>query len=162
MASHRRVNIQRVKRHRTYGRAELAALLGVHKNTVRNWQRHGLDAIDTSRPVLFHGEHVRAFLRGRRARSKQPCPPGTFYCFGCRGPRPPALDMVDFVELRPGKGNLRAICGLCGTMMHRSARRQVLPAVMPGISVQITEAAARLVGCSNPSPDCDSNSGGGA
>ena len=155
MASHRRVNLQRVKRHRTYSRTELAALLGVHKNTVRNWQRHGLEAVDTSRPALFHGERVRAFLGDRRARSKRPCPPGTFYCFGCRAPRPPALGMVDFVELRPSTGNLRAICDTCGTMMHRRARRQALDDVMPGIAVQITEAATRLSGCPNPSPNCD-------
>lgn len=160
MASNRRVNIQRVKRHRTYSRTELAALLGVHKNTVRNWQRHGLDAIDTSRPALFHGEGVRAFLGDRRARSKRPCPPGTFFCFGCRDARPPALGMVDFVDLRPGTGNLCAVCAVCGTMMHRSARRNELHAVMPGIAVQITEAATRLVGCSGPSVNCSSESEG--
>ena len=51
----RRVNPNLVKRNRSYTASELAARLGVHKNTVRHWQRDGLAAIDGGRPTLFHG-----------------------------------------------------------------------------------------------------------
>jgi hypothetical protein len=147
--------------HRTYTIGELAERLCVHKNTVRHWQANGLSPIDRSRPALFHGQAVRAFLTSRNASRKRPCRPGTLYCFRCRAPQPPALGMADFVETRPGSGNLEALCGACGTIMHRRARRAALAAVMPGIAVQIREASQRLSGCSRPSLDCDFNASGG-
>ena len=40
--SARRANPNAIKLHYSYTVGELAAVLGVHKNTVRNWQREGL------------------------------------------------------------------------------------------------------------------------
>jgi hypothetical protein len=151
----RRINPGLVKIHRTYTAGELAGRLGVHKNTVFHWQREGLAPIDRSRPLLFHGAAIRAFLARRSAGRKRPCPPGTFYCFHCRQPREPALGMVDFIEMRPGTGNLKAMCGTCQTIMHRRARRDALAVVMPGIDVQIREASLRLCGRPAPSLNCD-------
>jgi hypothetical protein len=136
----RRVNPYRVKVHRSYTAGELAACLGVHKNTIRAWDRDGLEPNERRRPLLYQGSVVRAFLIERNARRKRRCPPGTLYCFRCREPRRPALGMVDFVELKPGSGNLRAFCEVCDTLMHRSAAKANLPAVMPGIDVQIRRA----------------------
>lgn len=152
----RRVNPYRVKIHRSYNVSELAARLGVHKNTIRQWQREGLRPIDTHRPALFQGTAVRTFLIDRIASRKRPCGPGTLYCFRCCEPRPPALGMVDYVESRPGTGNLRALCGTCETIMHRRVRRSALAAAMPGMVVQITEAPPRLAGRLAPSSNCDS------
>lgn len=152
----RRANPCAVKMHRTYTAVELAERLGVHKNTVRHWQAKGLSPIDRSRPALFHGQEVRAFLASRNASRKRPCSPGTLYCFRCRVPRPPALGMADFLETRPGFGNLEALCGTCGTIMHRRARYAALAAAMPGIDVQIREAPERLSGRPSPSLNCDS------
>ena len=42
----RRANPNTVKLHYSYSVGELAALLSVHKNTVRNWQRDGLAALE--------------------------------------------------------------------------------------------------------------------
>lgn len=152
----RRLNPNRVKLNRSYDVGELAELLGVHKNTVRHWSTEGLTPIDDGRPMLFHGEQVRAFLAKRNADRRQPCPPGTLYCFRCRQPREPALGMVDYVELRSGTGNLQAFCGTCEAIMHRRVRRSALTTAMPGIDVQITEAPSRLVRPSSPSLNCDS------
>jgi len=154
--SARRVNPYLVKRNRCYTAGELAARLNIHKNTVHNWQSDGLAAIDKGRPALFHGDAVRAFLIGRNAGRKRPCPPGTFYCFRCRVPRRPALGMVDYIELKPGTGNLHSLCETCGTSMHRRTRRSVIVDVMPRIDVQIREAPARLFGSLDPSLNCDS------
>ena len=151
----RRVNPNLVKIHRSYTASDLAARLGVHKNTVRQWQRDGLASIDGGRPALFQGAVVRAFLAKRKARRKRPCPPGTLYCFRCREPRRPALGMVDYVEMQPGMGNLRALCETCAAIMHRRVRRSALTAVMPGIAVQIREASPRLTGRPCPSHNCD-------
>jgi hypothetical protein len=130
---------------------EIAARLGVHMNTVRDWRREGLAALGSGRPALFHGGSVRAFLAARNARRKRPCPPGAFYCFGCREHRPPALGMVDYIDRTGGAGNLSALCEACGTIMHRRAARGALTAVMPGLKVNIREAGPRLMVSPSPS-----------
>lgn len=145
----------RVKLHRTYSVEELARCCGVHKNTVRHWQKQGLEPIDASRPILFAGSIVRAFLARRIADRKRPCPPGTLFCFRCRQHRRPALDMVDYVPIKPGSGNLKALCATCETTMHRRAREADLPRILPGIAVQFREGPARLKGCPSPSLNCD-------
>ena len=139
--SPRRLNPNLVKVHRSYTTGELADRLGVHKNTVRNWQRDGLSPIDGSRPVLFQGGMIREFLRARNTAAKQPCGPGRFYCFRCRTPQPPAGGMVDFLALNPRSGNLRALCSTCGGLMHRRASLTALAAVMPGVAVQMVQAS---------------------
>lgn len=151
----RRLGPNAVKLNRTYDVAELAARLGVHKNTVRQWQRDGLKPLDSRRPVLFHGSTIRAFLSSRSASRKSPCPPGTLYCFKCRAPRPPALGMVDFIPISATGGNVRAICATCETVMHRRAAKASLATILPGCDVQIAQAPARLKDCPSPSLNCD-------
>lgn len=150
-----RVNPNRVKLHRSYSVDELARCLDVHKNTVRHWRAKGLEPIDESRPVLFQGTTVRAFLADRNSSRKRPCPPGMLYCFRCRSPRAPALGMVDFVAMRPGGGNLRALCEFCETTMHRRVREAEIAKVMPGCAVQFAQAQPRLSGHTAPSLNCD-------
>ena len=152
----RRVNPNRVKLHRSYSVEELARCCDVHKNTVRNWQRDGLKPIDNARPNLFQGAAVRDFLARRKTGRKRPCSPGTFYCFRCRSPRRPALGMVDFVLIRPGSGNLRALCETCEAIMHRRVRDADIAKVMPDCTVQFVEGRVRLSGQADPSLDCDS------
>jgi hypothetical protein len=135
----RRANPKRVKLHRSYSISELALCCGIHKNTVRHWQAKGLEPVDSSRPTLFHGGTVRAFLAKAKASRKRPCPPGTLYCLRCRVPRQPALGMVDFVPISASSGNLRAICAHCETVMHRRTRSDDLGKVMPDRTVQITK-----------------------
>jgi hypothetical protein len=153
--SSRRGNPQRVKLHRIYSASDLAACLGVHKNTVRHWVANGLEAIGTDRPALFHGTTVRAFLAKRNASRKRPCPPGTLYCFRCRQPRAPALDMVEFTISKAATGNLSALCGTCGTLMHRRARAASISTIMPNLEVQIRQAGGRLIERRSPSLNCD-------
>ena len=150
-----RANHLRVKLHRSYTVPELAACLHVHRNTVRQWLRSGLKPIDASRPMLFHGGEVRAFLFQRVAGRKRPCPPGTLYCLRCRVPRPPALGMLDCVVMSTTGGNLRALCEACGGMMHRRVRLVDLPAKMPNLDVRITHAPSSLSGSPAPSVNSD-------
>ena len=152
----RRVNPCRLKQHRSYSAAELAGLLGVHKNTVRQWTRDGLSPLGNGRPALFHGGDTRAFLAKRNASRKRPCPPGTLYCFRCREPRHPAGAMADFVAITPVSGNLQALCETCETIMHRRARLSALNTTMPNVDVRIMEAPVRLIGKPCPSLNCDS------
>lgn len=149
-----RSNPRRVKLHRIYSAAELAACCGVHKNTVRHWQAKGLEAVCTGRPTLFDGGTVRAFLAKRNAGRKRPCPPGMMYCFRCREPRPPAMGMVEVVRQNTATGNLTALCDACGTMMHRRTRLAAIGTIMPGLDVQIREAGPRIYECAAPSLNC--------
>lgn len=151
----RRLNPNLIKTHRSYTAGELAVRLGVHKNTIRHWLRHGLTPVDNGRPVLFQGAQVRVFLAKRNRERKQPCGPGTLYCVRCRRPRRPALAMAEYVEIGRGSGNLRALCEVCETLIHRRARRDDLLAVMPEVAVQIREAPQHLIGRSSSSLNCD-------
>jgi hypothetical protein len=151
-----RVDPRRIKQHRSYSVGELAACCGVHKNTVRHWQRAGLKPLDDQRPLLFHGAAIRTFLSSRKASRKRPCPAGTLYCFHCRAPRPPAPSLVEFVAMNDLSGNIRAICATCGTTMHRRALRAALHAILPGRTIQFVEGQSRLKGRSPPSLNCDS------
>jgi Helix-turn-helix domain len=85
-----RLNPRRAKLHRSYTVEEVARLFGTHRNTVRNWLKAGLKAIDDHRPLMIQGQVLRAFLQARREGAKRPCAAGTLYCCKCRVPRPPA------------------------------------------------------------------------
>lgn len=152
--SARRASPQRVKLHRIYSASELATCCGVHKNTVRHWQAKGLEPVSIGRPTLFDGATVRAFLAKRTASRKQPCPPGTIYCFKCRQPRAPAMGMVEVTRKNATTGNLSAICEACGTMMHRNARLTSISAIMPNLDVQIRQAGRRIYERAEPSLNC--------
>jgi hypothetical protein len=152
--SRRRANPNLIKIHRNYTARELADRLGVHKNTIRHWQRKGLAPLDEHRPCLFQGAAVRAFLIEKYAMRKRPCPAGTLYCFRCREPRPPLPTSLEYVQMRPGSGNLGGICIDCGTVMHRRVRQAAIHSVLPGLLVQIREAPPRLSGSPDPSLDC--------
>ena len=142
-----------VKMHYSYSASELAACCAVHKNTVRNWQRGGLEPIDKARPVLFHGETVRAFLGRRKANRRCPCPPGTIYCLKCRQPRRPALGMVEYRPLKPASGDLCAMCETCEAIMHRRVRKADLGRVMPNLAIQIAHGQQRLMWAHRPFPE---------
>lgn len=154
MPTHR-PNPLRVKLHRIYSAAELAICCGVHKNTIRHWQANGLEPVSMGRPTLFDGATIRAFLAKRNASRKRPCPPGTLYCFRCRQPRAPALDMVEATRQTATCANLNALCEACGTMMHRRARLAAIAAIMPNLDVQIREAGPRIYERAVPSLNCD-------
>ena len=151
----RRVNPNTVKLNYSYSVRELAKCCDVHPHTVRNWQRDGLEPNDKARPVLFHGEAVRAFLSRRKASRKRPCPPGTLYCLKCRQPRRPALGMVEYRPLKPASGDLCAMCETCEAIMHRRVRKADLGRVMPNLAIQIAHGQQRLAGRAAPSLNCD-------
>ena len=151
-----RLNPKLAKLHRSYSVDEIARLYGLHPNTVRHWiTDSGLTPIDEGRPIVIRGAVLRAFLEARRAKAKRPCPPGTLYCFACRVPRAPALGMADFKPMAKGAGGLSAFCEACGTIMHRRARQDALPLILPGVPVRIVEAALRIAEPTPPFANCD-------
>lgn len=117
--SKRHPNYRHVKIHRTYTTEEIAELFGTHKNTVRNWHKNGLAAIDDKRPMLFHGKILAAYLQAKRTKHKRPCKVGEIYCIRCRAPKVPAGDMAEYQAITATVGNLLAICPDCELMMNR-------------------------------------------
>jgi len=155
-----RANPNRIKLHRSYTTTEVAACFGVHKNTVRNWCKRGLQPIDAIRPALFQGTTIREFLTKQNTGRKRPCSPGTLYCLRCRQPRPPALGMVEYVRITPSSGNLRALCECCEARTHRRVRQADIAQIMPGCEVQMAHGLPRLSGQAAPSLNCDSEKRG--
>jgi excisionase family DNA binding protein len=140
-----RLNPRLAKVHRSYTVEEIARLYGLHRNTVRAWLKGGgLKVLDHGRPVLILGRELRSFLEARRTQAKSPCPPGTLYCLRCRRPRPPALGMADYMARPTGAGDLEALCGTCGAVMHRRTRQDQVAAVLPGVAVRVTQAPPRI------------------
>jgi hypothetical protein len=132
-------NPQRVKVHRTYTVDELACLTDMHVNTVRAWQKTGLDALDDSRPTLFKGDVVKAFLERRKAASKQPCGPGKIFCLACRAPQRPALGMVDYVPTTCTMGALKGLCPTCERVIIQRTSRSRLADTAGSLDVRIVE-----------------------
>lgn len=151
----KRFNARLIKLHRPYSVDEISRTLGAHKNTVRGWISEGLPAFTEKRPTVILGNDLRAFLERKQKAAKCPSGPGRFHCFKCRQPMRPALGMVEYRPRNALSGNLKAICEGCGGWMHRAARLASIPAIMPNIDVQITEAGTRIRERSNPSPNCD-------
>jgi excisionase family DNA binding protein len=96
----KRLDRRRVKIHFNYDVTEVAALLGVHKLTVRRWIAAGLQTTDVRRPLLVRGADLSAFLKARQP-VKQSCQPGEFFCLSCRAPKRPAGDMADYLPRTP-------------------------------------------------------------
>jgi Helix-turn-helix domain len=115
---HRDPNPRLVKVHRNYSVEEIARLFGLHKNTVRNWLKQGLPAIDDRRPTPVLGRELLRFLQERRQRAKQSCGPGRIFCIACRAPKVPAGKMADCTPTGPLAGNLCGICPDCHRLIY--------------------------------------------
>jgi Helix-turn-helix domain len=155
--SRRRIDPRRVKIHRNYTVEEVAALLGTHKNTIRNWLKRGLPAVDRKRPTLIFGLDLVVFLDTRRKKIKQTCGPGRIYCVRCREPKEPAGRMVDFLPLTVTSGNLRGICPSCDTLIHRRVSIAKLDIVCADLEVTYPHRHLRLGESPSLSLHCDSH-----
>jgi hypothetical protein len=150
-----RTDPRRIRINRPYTVEEAARMLGKHKQTVRNWIKGGLPTVDQSRPIMIHGHELRSYLERKRKAAKRPCQPGTLYCLKCNQPRKSALGMVEVNRDTATTGNLKALCEVCGTVMHRRIRIAAIPDIFPNLAVEIREARASLAGNAKPSLNCN-------
>lgn len=155
----RHPNYRLVKTHRTYTVEETAWLLGVHKNTVRNWLRDGLEAIDNRRPALILGSDLVVFLKQRRARSKRPLKPGEMFCLKCRAAVRPAGRMAEWVHVTDASANLRGICPSCESLVHRRVSLARIQAAIGDLEVIAEPAGRHIRGTTDPSVNCDLQEG---
>jgi hypothetical protein len=139
----RRFDCRRVKLHHSYTISELSARIGAHKHTICRWIAAGLQTTDAKRPLLVHGADFRAFLKAREP-IKQPCQLGEFYCFRCRAPRRPALNMADYHPRTPLKGQLSGICSGCEQMIYRATTLAKLGQIGRHLDIAFPKAQQRI------------------
>ncbi len=136
----RHPNYRLAQVHQIYSMDEAARRMGVHRNTVREWLRRGLEVVDQGRPILIRGRALHEFLKVRRLNSKQPCAPGQMYCLRCRAPQNPAEDMADFQPLNLPLGNLVGLCPVCHSWMYRRVNLDKLALVRGNLDVRFPVA----------------------
>lgn len=132
----RRVPIHRIKQRQAYSIVEVADLLGVHKNTVRQWLRDGLCPMDNIRPILIHGAVLKQFLLDKRSSKKSSCLPHEFYCLKCRVPRAPWEGVIDVTIRTLRLFRTHAICEVCGTEIHKTAGQEKLMIMLKTLCAQ--------------------------
>lgn len=153
--SKRHPNARLVKIHRTYNVEEVASLFGVHRNTVRNWLKIGLEAIDDARPTLILGRHLVSFLTKRRNTNRRPCSNRELYCLRCKAPREPQSSTVLYVATTSNLGNLVGHCGVCGLKMFRRVSSAKLAQFEGKLTVIVQQAESRIDEMIQCSSICD-------
>jgi excisionase family DNA binding protein len=150
MARHR-PDRRRVKIHRTYTVDEAARTLGTAKGTIRRWIKSAaLPAITDQKPYLILGGDLFDYLKAR-AEAGRKLELHECYCFKCRAARRPALGMADYVPLSSTTGNLRALCGICTTVMHKAIPLAALAGLAGIVNVTVQQASNHLKDTAKPS-----------
>ena len=153
MAWARKPNQRGIKIHRNYSVDEAARVTGYAEGTIRRWIRSGsLPALVDRKPILILGGDFSDYFDARK-RSGPKLRAHECYCLKCRAPREPALGMADYVPLTKSTGNLRALCGACGSLMHKAIRAAALAALRSVLDVTAQEADRHIE--DSPSPSLD-------
>ena len=155
----RRQNYRLAKIHRSYTAPEVARLYGIHRNTVFNWIKEGLQVCDDRRPVLILGRHLFEFLKAKRTKHRHTCAPGQIYCVRCRVPVAPAGAMVDLLPKSATTADLQGICPTCEAMVYRRVSVARLDAVKGILDVRLPEALQHIGDSSSPSVNSDFKQG---
>ena len=151
----RNPNPRLVKIHRNYTVEEVACVLKVHKNTVREWIKRGLPIIDDKRPMLILGRDLFAFLQAKRVKNKRPCKPNQMYCLRCRDPKIPAGNMVDYQPVTDTLGNLFGICPDCEAGMNRRTSLVKLEQIRGMLDITMPQGLRHIVDSFQPSVNSD-------
>ena len=151
----RRLNAGLVKIHRSYSIEEAARTLGVHKNTVANWLKHGLSSIDDRRPVLVQGLVLRTFLHERRNRQKTRCAVGQLYCLKCRAPKSPLDGRAVYIPLSSSGGNLKGRCSDCLRIICRRVSIARLHEFSAVLTISYRQAQPCINDRSAPCLECE-------
>jgi hypothetical protein len=151
----RHPNPRLAKIHRNYTVEDVSRLFSVHKNTVRNWLKLGLETIDDRRPTLILGAELVRFLTQRRNGAKRKCGPGRIYCLPCRTPKIPAGNIADCIPTSITAGSLCGICPDCSRLIYRRVNLSRLDAVRGDLEITLTKRCERLGESGKPIVICD-------
>jgi hypothetical protein len=108
-----------IKIHRSYTVEELAAVFGVHKNTVVGWVKNGLPCLKERRPFLVLGIEAREYLKAERIAKKKTCKPNELFCMRCKLPTQPAENLVEYLPITATKGRLMGFCSHCECVVNK-------------------------------------------
>jgi Helix-turn-helix domain len=146
----RRVEPKGLRQHRSYTIDEAARAIRVCKATVRRWIRTGLIApIDTKRPIMLAGADLVTLTRSS-TKTKQKCKQDEAYCLACRAPRQMAFQEAEIISANASGANLRALCGVCVTVMHKRVSLNAFPALTSILHLSATQAHRHLIETSQP------------
>jgi excisionase family DNA binding protein len=140
----RKPDWRRIKIHRSYTVDEAARTLGVAKGTVRRWIKNELPALKEQKPILILGTDLIEFGRARKA-DKQRCKPHECYCVKCREPRVPHERKAEYGPLTATNGNLRGLCPICGTLMHKRISVHRIAEIGKILAMSVEEGETRLL-----------------
>ncbi len=110
----------------SYTTMEAATRLDVHKRTIEEWYKAGLDRIDDHKPFLIHGSDLIAFIEERQGARKQVCKPDQLYCVKCRMPRESRDHCVDIRFLSAKRLMIYGCCACCHSPTHKLASAKTL------------------------------------
>lgn len=139
-----------VKINRNYTFEELAAVFGVHKNTVSAWVKNGLPCLKERRPFLILGGDAKLYLQGQRAGKKQRCKPNELFCMRCKTPTRPAESFVEYLPLSATKGRLTGFCERCECVMNKFVRYDSLERYSAFFDLSKPKALERVNDSNNP------------
>lgn len=149
----RRPSARGIRTHRNYTVEEAARVTGYAKGTIRRKIKTGvLPALTDRKPHLILGGDLHELLKGR-TRSGPKLRLDECYCLKCRSARTPALGVVEYVPMTVSTGNVRALCSVCATLMHKAISKSSLSALQSILEVTIREADKHLTDSAEPSPN---------
>jgi hypothetical protein len=143
------INLNLIKSDYTYSIPEMCEDFNKHKNTVNNWFKEGLEAIDDQKPRLVHGSTLKSFLDKKQSSNKHKCKEDQFFCVKCREPRNAWENAVDIVISNPKTGNLNAICNVCDSKMNKRFAIKNLDKVKEVFDVQKIHNSHLIEGTNN-------------
>ena len=82
---------------------------GLHPQTVRTWIRKGLKTIDNSRPTLFYGYDLIAFIKSQNLKNKCKTSFDEMFCMSCKDARNIFKRNITMNQ----KNNFLQVSGLC-------------------------------------------------
>lgn len=112
----KRVSARRVKIHRQYTYENAADTLGVTVQTVRAWRKKGLAVLDSQKPHLILGHHLKEFLEKRTPKRSRKLAPDGFLCMSCDAPSAAYGAMADYIPINAQRGRLMTLCASCQTV----------------------------------------------
>ena len=157
--ANRRHSARRVRARYIYNVREAAKVTGATPGTVRHWLKGGLAPVSGIYPTIIRGVDIIAYFDRVRQARKRPCGPGRLFCLGCKSPKRPAFDEVEFLLDGPTLGAIRGLCPDCSSVMNRRVSRARLNAVVADLKLSMRPGDSHLSGTINPSCNDDSERG---
>ncbi len=132
---------------RCYDIEMLCRVCKVHEKTVLDWKRKGLKAIDSKKPALFYGAHVKDFLSKMNDVNKCKTEFNQIYCVKCHEGRDPLKKQIQIKYIKKQFVKAHAICKVCKTSINKPYKLEDLPKLRKAFDIV---QQLQLYDCKNP------------